>query len=103
MLWQHRCGSLCEMQFIAVVCGLAVIQKQPRLVDRALNRASPSHFPEPALPGSTPILCCAFLTAPFPLLLTPLLSLFPNPAFLTQQAALICSITRQATLTSSEP
>lgn len=48
MLWQYRCGSPCEMKFISVVCGLALIQKQPRLVDRAFNRASPSHFPDPA-------------------------------------------------------
>lgn len=66
MLWQYRCGSPCEMKFISVVCGLAVIQKQPRLVDRAFNRASPSD----CLPGSAPDLCLPsslpFLTAPFP-------------------------------------
>lgn len=88
MLWQYRCGSPCEMKFISVVCGLAVIQKQPRLVDRAFNRASPSD----CLPGSAPDLCLPS-SLPFWLLLFPpthssALSPFPNPAFLTQQAAL---------------
>lgn len=108
MLWQYRCGSLCEMQFISVVCGLAVIQKQPRLVDRAFNRASPSHFPEPAfqalLQTSASLPVSHFWLLPFPPTHSSALSLFPNPAFLTQQAALICTIALQAALlTSPEP
>lgn len=93
MIWQYRCGSPREMKFISVVCGLAVIQKQPRLVDRAFNRASPSHFPEPAFQAvlqtsaSPPV--SHFWLLPFPPTHSPALSLFPNPAFLTEQAALI--------------
>lgn len=67
MLWKYRCVSLCETQFISVVCGLAVIQKQPRLVDRAFNRASPSHFPElafQALLQTSASLSVFHLTAP---------------------------------------
>lgn len=70
MLRQYRCGSLCEMQFISVACGLAVIQKQPRLVDRAFNRAFPSHFPEPAfqavLQTSASLPVFHFWLLPFP-------------------------------------
>lgn len=93
MLWQYRCGSPCEMKFISVVCGLAAIQKQPRLVDRAFNRASPSHFPEPAFQAllqtsvSPPV--SHFWLLPFPPTHSSALSLFPNPVSLTQQAALI--------------
>lgn len=108
MLWQYRCGSLCEMQFISVVCGLAVIQKQPRLVDRAFNRASRSHFTEPAfqalLQTSASLPVSHFWLLPFPPTHSSALSLFPNPAFLTQQAALICTITLWAALLiSPEP
>lgn len=87
MLWQYRCGSPCEMKFISVVCGLAVIQKQPRLVDRAFNRASPSHFPEPAFQAllqtsaSPPV--SHFWLLPFPPTHSSALSLFPSPVFLT--------------------
>lgn len=96
MLEQYRCGYLCEMQFISVVCGLAVIQKQPRLVDRAFNKLLPHTFQSlpyrlssrPLPPFQSPISDCSLS-----LLLTPLLSLFPYPAFLTQQAALIYTIT----------
>lgn len=93
MLWQYRCGSPCEIKFISVVCGLAVIQKQLRLVDRAFNRASPSHFPEPAFQAllqtsaSPPV--SHFWLLPFPPTHSSALSLFPNPVLLTQQAALI--------------
>lgn len=87
MLWQYRCGSLCEMQFISVVCGLAVIQKQPILVDRAFNRASPSHFPEPAfqalLQTSASIPVSHFWLLPLTPTHSSALSLFPYPAFLT--------------------
>lgn len=93
MLWQYTCGSPCEMKFISVVCGLAAIQKQPRLVDRAFNRASPSHFPEPAFQAllqtsaSPPV--SHFWLLPLPPTHPSALSLFPNPVFLTQRAALI--------------
>lgn len=80
MLWKYRCGSLCETQFISVVCGLAVIQKQPRLVDRAFNRASPSHFPElafQALLQTSASLSVSHLTAPSPSY--PLIHCLPFP------------------------
>lgn len=82
MLWQYRCGSPCEMKFISVVCGLALIQKQPRLVDRAFNRASPSHFPDPAfqavLQTSASLPVSHFWLLPFPPTHSSALSLFPS-------------------------
>lgn len=75
MLWQYKCGSLCEIQFISVVCGLAVIQKQSRLVDGAFNRASPSHFPEPAFQAE--LQTSASLSISIFILFAPLL--FPLP------------------------
>lgn len=79
-----------------MVCGLALIQKQPRLVDRAFNRASPSRFPEPAfqavLQTSASFPVSHFWLLPFPPTHSSALSLFPDPAFLTQQAALICPL-----------
>lgn len=75
MLWQYKCGSLCEIQFISVVCGLAVIQKQSRLVDGAFNRASPSHFPEPAFQAG--LQTSASLSISIFILFAPLL--FPLP------------------------
>lgn len=67
------------MQFISVVCGLAVIQKQPRLVDRAFNKLLPHTFQSlpsrlssrPLPPFQSPISGCSLS-----LLLTPLLSPF---------------------------
>lgn len=80
MLWQDRCGSLCEMRFISVVCGLAAIQKQQRLVDRAFNRASEPASQAP-LQTSASLPVSHFWLLPFPPTHFSALSLFPNPPF----------------------